>query len=91
MKRYLIEREIPQVGMLDRDQLQAAAKKSCDVLRELEPDIHWIQSSIAKDKTFCVYLAKNEEIIARHAELSGFPVNKITEIPKIIDPTAERG
>ncbi len=87
----MIEREIPQVGTLACEQLQAVAKKSNDVLRELGPDIQWIESFVAADKTFCIYLAVDEAIIRRHAELSGFPATKITEIPKIIDPTTERG
>lgn len=91
MKRFLIEREIPQVGTLDREQMQAAAKKSNDVLRQLGPDIQWIQSFVAENKLFCIYLAKDEEIIQCHAELSGFPATKITEIRKVIDPTTERG
>jgi len=91
LKRFLIERDIPQVGSLDREQLKAAAKKSNDALRQLGPDIQWIESFVAEDKTVCVYLAKDEEIIKRHAELSGFPATKITEIRKMIDPTTERG
>ena len=91
MKRFLIERAIPQVGSLDREQLRAAAKKSNDVLRQLGPDIQWIESFVADDKTVCVYLAKDEEIIKRHAELSGFPATKITEVRKMIDPTTESG
>ncbi|HYL38423.1 MAG TPA: DUF4242 domain-containing protein [Bryobacteraceae bacterium] len=90
MRRYLIERDIPQVGTLERDQLRAAAKQSNDVLRQLGPDIQWIESFVAGDKTFCVYLAKDEEIIKRHAQLSGFPATKITEIRKMIDPTTEQ-
>jgi hypothetical protein len=89
MKRFLIERDIPQVGSLDREQLRGAAKKSNDVLRELGPDIQWIESFVAGDKTFCVYLAKDEGIIQRHAENSGFPATKITEIHAMIDPTTE--
>jgi len=91
MKRYLIEREIPQVGTLEREQLRAAAKQSNGALRQLGPDIQWIESFVAGDKTFCVYLAKDEEIIKRHAEISGFPATKITEIRKMIDPTTEQG
>lgn len=90
MKRYLIEREIPQVGMLDREQLQEVAKKSCSVLRDLGPDIQWVESYVAANKTFCIYLAKEEQIINRHAELSGFPATKITEIPAIIGPALDR-
>lgn len=87
MKRFLIEREIPGVGTLEREQLREAAKKSNEVLRQLGPDIQWIESFVAGDKTFCVYLAKNEEIIQEHARISGFPATKITEIRKMIDPT----
>jgi len=90
MKRYVIERDIPQVGSLEREQLKAAAATSNKALREIGPDIQWIESFVAADKTFCVYLAKDEEVIRRHAELSGFPATKITEIRKTIDPTTER-
>jgi methionine synthase I (cobalamin-dependent) len=87
MKRYVIEREIPKIGAMDREQLRQAAAKSCQALRELGADIQWLESYVAADKTFCVYLAKDEAIIHRHAELSGFPANKVTEIGKMIDPT----
>jgi hypothetical protein len=89
MKKYIIERDIPKVGTLEREQLRAAAAKSNEVLRQLGPDIQWLESFVAADKTFCVYLAKNEVIIHRHAELSGFPATKVTEIGKMIDPTTE--
>jgi Nickel responsive protein SCO4226-like len=91
MKRFLIERDIPAVGSLEREQLREAAKKVNSVLRELGTDIQWVESFVAADKTFCVFLAKDEEIIRRHAEISGFPATKITEIHKTIDPTTERG
>ncbi len=87
MRRYIIERDIPEVGSLDREQLRGAAEASNAALRELAPDIQWVMSFVAANKTFCVYLAKDEAIIHRHAELSGFPATKITEVAKLIDPT----
>jgi hypothetical protein len=87
MKKYLIEREIPKVGTLEPEQLQAAAAHSNQVLRQLGPDIQWLESFITTDKTFCLYMAKDEAIIYRHAELSGFPATKVTEVGKMIDPT----
>lgn len=87
MKRFVIERDIPQVGTLEREQLREAAKTSNQALKELGPDIQWVESFVAGDKTFCIYLAKDEDIIRRHAEISGFPATKITEVRKIIDPT----
>ena len=87
MRKFVIERDIPAVGSLERDQLRAAAAKSNAVLKELGPDIQWQESYVAADKTFCVYLARDEAIIRKHAELSGFPATKITEVRKMIDPT----
>ena len=90
LRRYMIERDIPKVGTFERKQLRQAAGKSNEVLRQLGPDIQWVESYVAGDKTFCVYLAKDETIIKKHAEISGFPATKITEISKTIDPTTEK-
>src|SRR5258706_11431424 len=90
MKRFIIERDIPKVGSLDREQLKGAAAKSNEALRQLGPDIQWVESFVAADKTFCVYLATDEPIIKKHAELSGFPATKVTEISKTMDPTTGR-
>lgn len=87
MRRYVIEREIPDVGNLGPEQLCAASAKSNEALAALAPDIQWVESFVAADRTFCVYLAKDEEIIRKHAEISGFPANRIVEISKKIDPT----
>jgi len=87
MNKYVIEREIPAVGTLAGEQLRGAAAKSNRVLEQLGPDIQWLESFIAADKMFCVYLANDEAVIRKHAELSGFPASKITEIGKVIDPT----
>lgn len=90
MRMFVIERDIPAVGTLQREQLREAAGKSNAVLKELGPDIQWNHSYVAGDKTFCIYLAKDEALIHRHAEMSGFPATKVTEISKMIDPTTER-
>ena len=90
LRKFIIERDIPAVGSLEREQLRGAAGKSNEVLRQLGPDIQWLESYVAADKTFCVYLAKDEAIIRKHAEISGFPASKITEVRKMIDPTTER-
>lgn len=87
MKKFMIEREIPKVGTLEGEQLRQAAAQSNKALRQLGPDIQWLESFVTDDKTFCVYLAKDEAIIREHAKLSGFPANKVTEIGKEIDPT----
>ena len=91
MRRFVIERDIPQVGSLDGQQLKAAAAKSNEALAKLSPDIQWEHSYVVGDKTFCIYMAKDEAMIRKHAEISGFPANKITEVRNVIDPmTASR-
>jgi uncharacterized protein DUF4242 len=87
LRRFVIERDIPKVGSFEREQLRAAAAKSNQVLNQLGPDIQWVESFVADNKTFCIYLASDEAIIRKHAEISGFPATKITEVKKMIDPT----
>ena len=87
LRKFIIERDIPEVGTFEREQLSGAAAKSNEVLHELGSDIQWVESYVADNKTFCFYLAKDENIIRKHAEISGFPATKITEISKMIDPT----
>src|SRR6476660_7541026 len=79
LRKFIIEREIPKIGSADREQLRGAAAKSNGVLRQLGPDIQWLESYVANDKTFCVYLASDEGMIRKHAEMSGFPATKITD------------
>jgi hypothetical protein len=90
LQRYIIERDIPAVGTFEREQLRGAAAASNAALAQLAPDIQWIESFVAGDKTFCVYLATDEAVIRKHAELSGFPATKITPVRKTIDPTTAR-
>jgi hypothetical protein len=90
LRRFIIERDIPKVGSFARDQLRGEAAKSNEALDKLAPDIQWVESYVADDKTFCVYLAKDENTIRKHAEISGFPASKVTEVRKMIDPTTAR-
>ena len=90
LRKFIIERDIPKVGTFEREQLRAAAKKSNDALAQLGPDIQWQESYVADNKTFCVYLAKDEATIKKHAEISGFPATKITEIRRMVDAGTER-
>lgn len=86
MKRYVIERDLPGIGRMTGEQLAAAAAKSNEALARLNGKAQWLESLVAGDKTFCVYLAADEAAVREHARISGFPANKVTEISKIIDP-----
>ena len=86
MPKFIIEREIPQAGKFDVEQLKAISKKSREVICSLGTDIQWIHSYVAGDKIYCIYMATNKEILLEHARLGGFPANSITEVSNIIDP-----
>ena len=87
MKNYIVEREIPDVGQLSAEELCGAARQSNNALAQLAPTVQWQYSYVTGGKTFCVYLADNEDAIHKHSELSGFPANTITEVSTVIDPT----
>jgi hypothetical protein len=90
MPKFVIEREIPGAGKLTQHELKSISKKSCGVLSSLGPSISWIESYVTADKLYCVYYATDESLVRRHAELGGFPANKITQVTSVIDPaTAE--
>jgi len=90
---HLIERAIPEIGIADRAALSVAAQKSSGVLADMQAEkkrIQWEHSYVASDKTFCVYLADNDALIAEHDERSGFPATGVTRVRSMIDTvTAE--
>lgn len=86
MKRYVIERALPGVGQMAQDELKDAATTSNAALSQLAGKAQWVQSFVADDKTFCIYLAENEEAVEEHARISGFPATEITEVRTVIDP-----
>ena len=86
LKRFLIERDIAGIGGMSIVELCGAARASNGAIRQLDGRVQWQHSYVAGDKTFCIYLADGEDAIREHAELSGIPVTRITEVPQIIDP-----
>jgi hypothetical protein len=86
MKRYVIEREIPGVGAMNRQQLKEASTTSNAALAKLAGRCQWVRSYVVDNKTFCIYLAENEAAVQEHAKLSGFPASKVTEVKTVIDP-----
>ncbi len=87
MPKYVIEREIPNAGQLTTAELQQISQKSCCVLKDMGPQIQWVESYVTDDKVYCIYIAPDEQSIRTHAEQGEFPANKISQIKNIIDPT----
>ncbi|MFL6332707.1 MAG: DUF4242 domain-containing protein [Pyrinomonadaceae bacterium] len=91
MPKYLIEREIDGAGDLKPEELQAISQKSCGVLKEMGPQIQWVESYVTGDKVYCVYIAPDEAAVREHARRGGFPANRVSEIKRMIDPTTAEG
>jgi hypothetical protein len=87
MPKFVIEREIPGAGILTASQLREISQQSCDVLRELGPEVQWVHSYVTDNKIYCVYIAPNEAAVRKHAQMGGFPANSVAEVRSVIDPT----
>lgn len=87
MPKYLIERNIPELGKMSHQELQSISQKSCSVLNDLGPRIQWQQSYVTDNKLYCVYIAPNAEMVYEHARKGGFPADRVSEVSQIIDPT----
>jgi len=88
MPKFVIERDVSGAGKFSPQQLQEMSKKSCSVLREMGPQVQWIQSYVTDDKIYCVYIAPDEDAVRKHAQQGGFPANRISRIRAVIDPTS---
>jgi hypothetical protein len=88
MPRYIITRT---VGQLTREQLDAAGRKSNQVIADM-PGVVWIRSYVSDvdGKIYCEYDAPDEDAIREHARRAGLPVDSISEVALEISPTMFR-
>ena len=87
MPKFIIEREIPGAGQLTAEQLKAISQTSCGVLKQMGPQIQWVESFVTPDKVYCVYIAPDEDMVREHARLGQFPANSVSPVSAVIDPT----
>ena len=87
MPKYVIEREMPGAGQLSVEELRGLSQKSCEVLRQMGPEIQWVESYVTDDKIYCVYIAPTAEEVREHARRGEFPANRVSEVSRMIDPT----
>jgi len=90
MPKYLIERHIPGIERMSAAELRSVAKKSNSVLADLGSEIQWLHSYVVNGKTYCIYIAPDEDLIREHARMTGFPCNRIIQIQEVIDPNTGR-
>ena len=87
MPKFIIERKMPGAGKLSALDLCAISQKSCEILQQMGPEVQWVESFVTDDKVYCVFIASDETTIREHARRGGFPVNQISRVRAMIDPT----
>ena len=88
MPKYVIERELPGAGTLSGEELRDISQKSNKVIRDLGPELHWLESYVTGDKLYCVYIAPDEDMIFEHARCGGFPADRVSRVSAVIDPSS---
>ncbi len=87
MPKYVIEREIPAIGQVTPQQLREGSALSNKVVRELGPDIRWLESFVTDDKVYCVFVAPDEDILLEHARCAGIPADRVSRVVTVTDPS----
>ncbi len=87
MRKFIVERALPQIGSAEGEELKAVARSLNSTLRRLGSEIQWVESYVSRDKTFCVFYAPDEDTLRGYMERTGFPADSVTEIRTVIDPT----
>lgn len=87
MKKFVIERKLPGAGNLSPEELQIIARTSCEVVKSMGVPYHWIESFVTGDKIYCIHIAESEEVVREHAARACFPINTVSEVHAVIDPT----
>lgn len=88
MKKFVIERNFPGAANMTTEEIQSLSEASNDVIEKLDKPYTWVQSYITGDKIYCIHIAESEDVIREHAKLGRFPINTISEIKIIIDPSS---
>jgi hypothetical protein len=87
MKQFVIERTLPGAGNLTPEELKGISQTSCEAVNHLGKPYHWAQSFVTGDKIYCIHYAESEEVIREHAAIGKFPINTVSEVTAIIDPS----
>ncbi|MGD2115310.1 MAG: DUF4242 domain-containing protein [Acidobacteriota bacterium] len=87
MPRYVVEREIAEIGDVSEEEVFEASRRALDAMGPLGSKIQWLHSYVTDDKVYCVYIAPDEEAVRRHSELVGLPVDRISAVRGLLDPS----
>jgi hypothetical protein len=88
MPKFIVEREIPGASKMTETELREAVIKSLGALRQLGPEIQWIQSYVCDDKIYCIYFASDEKLIHEHLRIGGSTrIDRIEAVRWLLDPS----
>lgn len=87
MPRYVVEREIPEAGKVSPEELREAAAQALEALGPLGSKIQWLHTYVTDDKVYCVYIAPDEEAVRCHSDAVGLPVDRISTVRELLDPS----
>lgn len=87
LKKYIIEREIPEIGESTFTQFCQMATSSDLGIGQLGGKVEWKQSLVTDRKIYCLFMAESEEVVRVHAHLGGFSLDSVSEVKRTIDPT----
>jgi len=90
MPQFVIEREIAGVGSLPEETLNAMAKKTREVVNDSTTNVQWLYSFVTDDKTYCVYLAPDEEVLRQSSERAGLPISRVSRVTSVLDAAGEK-
>jgi hypothetical protein len=84
--QFVVERPLPGAGALSSEELQQLSRRWSAALDPLGPSVQWVHSYVAGDRVFCIYRARDVELIRNHAVLAGHPESVVTECHAVLLP-----
>ena len=88
MPKFIVHREIPGASKWTEAELREASLRSLEVLRQLGPEIQWIESYVTDDKIYCIYFAPDEKLIHEHLRRGGsVRIDRIEAVRWMLNPT----
>ena len=91
MPKFVIEREIPNAGAMTEEELRQASVESVRALETLGSKIQWLHSWVTENKVYCLYIAPDEQTVREHARLANLPVDRVSAVRRMLDPTSAEG
>lgn len=87
MKKFIVEQVLPGRVRLSQEELNTIAHRLCQVTKNSALPSHWVQTFVTDRKLYSVHIAPDVDTIEKNAREGGFPIDTISEVKIIIDPS----